>query len=40
MTLELDLQIALDMPGLPAEADFRRWAEAALTAPVMSKMLN
>ena len=30
MTLELDLQIALDLPGLPAEADFRRWAEAAL----------
>jgi probable rRNA maturation factor len=31
MTLELDLQIALEMPGLPTEADFRRWAEAALT---------
>ena len=30
MTLELDLQIALDMPGLPTESDFRRWAEAAL----------
>jgi probable rRNA maturation factor len=30
MTLELDLQIALDLPRLPAEADFRRWAEAAL----------
>ncbi|MDS4020772.1 MAG: rRNA maturation RNase YbeY [Candidatus Competibacter sp.] len=30
MTLELDLQIALDMPGLPAEPQFRRWAEAAL----------
>lgn len=30
MTLELDLQIALDMPGLPDEADFRRWAAAAL----------
>lgn len=30
MTLELDLQIALDLPGLPNEADFRRWAEAAL----------
>jgi len=30
MTLELDLQIALDLPGLPAESDFRRWAEAAL----------
>jgi probable rRNA maturation factor len=31
MTLELDLQIALDLPVLPNEADFRRWAEAALT---------
>ncbi len=30
MTLELDVQIALDLPGLPAEADFRRWVEAAL----------
>ncbi|MDS4040185.1 MAG: rRNA maturation RNase YbeY [Candidatus Competibacter sp.] len=30
MTLELDLQIALDMPGLPADPEFRRWAEAAL----------
>ncbi|MBL8249219.1 MAG: rRNA maturation RNase YbeY, partial [Candidatus Competibacter sp.] len=30
MTLELDLQIALDMPGLPTESEFRRWAEAAL----------
>ena len=30
MTLELDLQIALELPGLPAEADFHRWAEAAL----------
>ncbi|CDI01055.1 putative metal-dependent hydrolase [Candidatus Competibacter denitrificans Run_A_D11] len=30
MTLDLDLQIALDMPGLPAEADLHRWAEAAL----------
>lgn len=30
MSLEFDLQIALDMPGLPAEADLRRWAEAAL----------
>ena len=30
MTLELDLQIALDMPGLPTEADFRHWTEAAL----------
>lgn len=32
MTLELDLQIALDMPGLPAESEFRRWAEAALAS--------
>ena len=30
MSLELDLQIALDMPGLPAATDLRRWAEAAL----------
>ncbi|MFO1371159.1 MAG: rRNA maturation RNase YbeY [Candidatus Competibacteraceae bacterium] len=30
MTLELDLQIALDMPGLPTASDFQRWAEAAL----------
>ena len=30
MTLELDLQIALDLPGLPTKSDFRRWAEAAL----------
>lgn len=30
MNLELDLQIALDLPGLPAKSDFRRWAEAAL----------
>ena len=30
MTLELDLQIALEMPGLPDEADFQHWAEAAL----------
>jgi len=28
MTLDLDLQIALDLPGLPAESDCRRWAEA------------
>ncbi|MCC7219763.1 MAG: rRNA maturation RNase YbeY [Candidatus Contendobacter sp.] len=31
MALELDLQIALEMPGLPAATDFQRWAEAALT---------
>lgn len=30
MNLDLDLQIALDMPGLPSEADLRHWAEAAL----------
>ena len=30
MTLDLDLQIAIDLPGLPTESDFRRWAEAAL----------
>jgi probable rRNA maturation factor len=30
MTLELDLQIALDMPGLPTATDLHRWAEAAL----------
>ncbi|HCK82525.1 MAG TPA: rRNA maturation RNase YbeY [Candidatus Competibacteraceae bacterium] len=30
MSLELDLQVALDMPGLPAKTDLRRWAEAAL----------
>ncbi len=30
MTLELDLQIALDMPGLPTPTEFQRWAEAAL----------
>jgi probable rRNA maturation factor len=30
MTLDLDLQIALDLPGLPAESNFRRWTEAAL----------
>ncbi len=30
MTLELDLQIALDLPGLPTATDLRRWAEAAL----------
>ena len=31
MALELDLQIALEMPGLPTATDFQRWAEAALT---------
>ena len=30
MTLELDLQIALELPGLPALADFHRWTAAAL----------
>lgn len=28
--LELDLQIASEAPGLPGEADFRRWCELAL----------
>lgn len=37
MTLELDLQIALDLPGLPAEADFRRWAEVALAGAGYAK---
>ncbi|HHW77910.1 MAG TPA: rRNA maturation RNase YbeY [Xanthomonadaceae bacterium] len=37
MTLELDLQIALDMPGLPTEADFRHWAAAALVGADYSK---
>lgn len=30
MTLELDVQIALEMPGLPTEPELRCWAEAAL----------
>ncbi|MBL8258836.1 MAG: rRNA maturation RNase YbeY [Candidatus Competibacteraceae bacterium] len=30
MSLELDVQIALDLPGLPSQAELRRWAEAAL----------
>jgi probable rRNA maturation factor len=30
MSLELDIQIALEMPGLPTEPDLQRWAEAAL----------
>ncbi len=30
--MELDVQIALDMPGLPDVADFRRWVETALAA--------
>ena len=30
MKLELDLQIALEMPGLPLATDFLHWAEAAL----------
>ncbi|HOW76578.1 MAG TPA: rRNA maturation RNase YbeY [Candidatus Competibacteraceae bacterium] len=37
MTLELDLQIALDLPVLPNEADFRRWAEAALAGAGYAK---
>lgn len=30
MTLTLDVQFAVEQPGLPAEADFARWAETAL----------
>ena len=30
LKLELDLQIALEMPGLPTATDFQLWAEAAL----------
>jgi len=30
MSLELDLQIALNLPDLPNEASFHRWAAAAL----------
>jgi probable rRNA maturation factor len=30
MTLELDVQIALDSPGLPDASQLRRWAAAAL----------
>ena len=30
LKLELDLQIALEMPGLPLATDFLHWAEAAL----------
>ncbi len=30
--LELDLQIAVEAPNLPAEADFQRWVAAALNA--------
>jgi len=37
MNLELDLQIALDMPGLPSRADLLRWAEAALAGADYSK---
>ena len=37
MTLDLDLQIALDLPGLPAESDFRCWTEAALAGAGYSK---
>ncbi|HXH03263.1 MAG TPA: rRNA maturation RNase YbeY [Candidatus Competibacteraceae bacterium] len=32
MSLELDVQVALDCPGLPEEGALRRWAEAALAA--------
>jgi probable rRNA maturation factor len=37
MTLELDLQIALDLPGLPTEADFRHWVEATLAGASYQK---
>jgi len=30
VNLELDLQLATDAAGLPAEGDFHRWVEAAL----------
>ena len=30
MNLALDVQVALDAPGLPDEASLRRWSEAAL----------
>lgn len=30
MTLDLEVQLALEAPGLPASAQLRRWAEAAL----------
>ncbi len=30
MSLELEVQIVLDSPGLPGEDQLRRWAEAAL----------
>lgn len=28
--LDLEVQVAVDFPGLPGEADLRRWAQAAL----------
>lgn len=37
MNLELDVQIALDIPSLPTEADLRRWAEAALVGADYAK---
>lgn len=30
LQLELDLQREIDLPGIPAEASFRQWVEAAL----------
>ena len=30
MSLALEVQLALDMPGLPAETELSRWAEAAV----------
>ena len=32
MSLQLEMQVALEMPGLPMEAEVRRWSEAALRA--------
>jgi len=47
MTLELDVQIALESPGLPDEPDLHRWAEAALAgagyekpAEIVIRMVN
>ena len=37
MNLELDVQIALDIPSLPTEADLRCWAEAALAGADYAK---
>lgn len=34
MSLALEVQVALDMPGLPSEKELSRWAEAALAGAV------